>query len=248
MGAFRSGAALFVGVALMGAAACGASTEPDGTPIAQMVGKVVTLTGRPGRYLSALLSAEGCPVLAAGATASLNDRQVQLSKGIHTDTPMPGMGHCYPPLAYADLADVTSSVLDLKITDASQTVSVQITGYHPFAFALGDLPQAVLHGGDAVSLPTPDIPDPPDQIVVSFFATHGTPSTAAWTVSGLMSGGQVSFTVPSGSVVDSGDLVVCGEYSVATKIESCLNATCTLDMFTRGDCRSYATSVASALW
>jgi hypothetical protein len=237
--------ALMMGAALLVEVACGGGAPPDGTALAELKNKSVLVTGVQGQFLYAQLSADGCPVLRPDATATLNGRPIALGRGKYNPDPPPGMGPCYSPLAAADLQGETATTLSLTLSDPSQTVAVTIANYHPFGFAPGELTTTTVQPRDTVTLAAPRTPETADLIQARFYATNGPPSTASWVVPATLLNGEITFSIPADSPTDTGDLEVCGSYSVATMVQSCGNATCELSQLTGGDCRSYAISIVA---
>src|SRR5262249_2232734 len=147
-----------------------------GTSIADIANKSVFLSGIQGKFLLAQLSGDGCPVLRADASVTLDGRPIDFTPGRHNVTPVPGMASCYPPVAQADLTGETATTLVLAFSDPTQTVEVRIAGYHPFGFAPGDLASLKLRPGDTVTVAVPQAPEVPDRFGASFYAAHGPPS------------------------------------------------------------------------
>jgi hypothetical protein len=216
-----------------------------GTPLAEMVDKSLQIRGTAGSggYLRIELMAMGCPQVTGDLEATLNGRPMIVEPGRKGepffDKP------CYYPVFRADtLTADLGPTLEIVIRDRSQTVRARIADYQP------ETPQPEKPGpprevtiAERVSIPLAPTATPPDMVTASLAAgDESSPGycKASASAPAVLANGRVEVTIPRAPCAGKAKLYMCVGYRQEPRLETCENATCTLqERFATRGCEVY---------
>jgi hypothetical protein len=238
--------------ALVAAAASVGCTDGG---LAAMKNKELMLTGAPGDggFVYVSLLADGCPLLDGDSvTATLNGHAMDVDPGHHGSGPFEGP--CYQPMFSlsplpADLGDT----LTITIGDASETLQMVVSDYHPVMPALDPVAFGTANRGETLLVP---YHAPADAALVARAVLGTDPSSSSDPppsdlpcafypdATAVLQQGHVQITVPSDICPGTATLFLTVKYSREAYLSSCHGATCSMDDFTTSGNAMYGMSIA----
>lgn len=229
----------WVGALLCAAAAPACSPDQQGTRLADMTNKRLSISA-PG---SITLYADGCPLLIPGQVeATINDHPMKVSPGYHGT----GIyaGPCTEPRFDLTEQIDLGSTATIVIKDPSQTVRAVIVGLRePPTLEPPNTEPWPLHRGDPVRVSFVSTGEAPDYAAAraaeANTSTSGAPCGWDAEAPAIIDGNTVAFAVPTTLCYGAAALTACVGYTTQPQVESCDNATCAYDPGMPHSCTTY---------